>query len=124
MTRELSRRDVAQWSLRNGLSLMPEEIDCIVDNANRDTDEGGEWLPYYKAALGLLAELVGYLVKYVESGATPDATVAAAMKRAWLLHLWLGGIGPEQDAAKAAERKAFAEGEANAAFFALEAKHR
>ena len=116
----MTRRDIAQWSIRNGLDLMPEEIDAIFDSANVDTDEGAEWLPFYKAALGILAEMIGWMIKRIESGEKPDAERVAAIKRAWLLNLWLGGIGPEQDAAKAAYRKAFAEGETNAAFFALE----
>ena len=116
----MTRRDIAQWSIRNGLDLMPEEIDAIFDNANVDTDEGAEWLPFYKAALGILAEMIGWMIKRIESGEKPDAERVAAIKRAWLLNLWLGGIGPEQDAAKAAYPKMFSEGETNAAFFALE----
>jgi len=85
-----------------------------------DTHEGAEWLPFYKASLGILAEMIGWMIEHIESGRKPDAQRVAAIKRAWLLNLWLGGIGPEQEAEKAAYRKAFAEGETNAMFFALE----
>lgn len=118
----LTRRDVALFSLRHGLSLMPEEIDAITDSANLDTEEGAEWLPWYKAALGVLAELTGHMHSYLESGVPLSPDVMANMKRAWMIHLWLIGIGPSQDAEANAQRKAFAEGEANAAFYALEEK--
>jgi hypothetical protein len=93
------------------------ELTDIVDGANRDADEGPEWLPYYKAALGLLAMGMGSLSALCsklidELSRRPDVNpeAVANLRRVlgnartdWDRHLRLVGIGPSTDPAAIAK---------------------
>lgn len=118
----LSGTDFSRFAVENGITLSPVDVFDLTQSANCDPDEGAEWLPWYKAALGLLTEQLGQMTKWLESGRRPTPEAVAEMKRRWLLHLLLVGIGPSQDAGANVRRKAFSEGEANAAFHVLEFK--
>jgi hypothetical protein len=106
----MTRRDLSLFCIHNDISMSPEEIDDALRSANMDPDEGADWLPYYKAALGFLAQCVGAL----SAGAkVSDPHVA----RLWELHLLLCGIGPDRNIVRAARSKA-AVAEEMAAFVA------
>lgn len=44
-----------------GDDYQPDDPDELLASANADPDEGAEWLPYYKLALGMNASTIGYL---------------------------------------------------------------
>lgn len=91
----MTHDELASFCLRARIELSPEETADILRSANMDPHEGASWLPYYKAALGLLALMVGMM----EGGKrTSDPTVS----RLWHLHMLLCGIGPDEDTERAA----------------------
>lgn len=81
----MTKREINLWAIHHGISLSPEEVESAVVNGNQDPGEGAEWLPYYKASLGSLAELVGLLSKHLADwqsalrfrGATEKHVIAA-----------------------------------------------
>ena len=118
----MTKREINLWAIRHGISLSPEEAESAVANGNQDPGEGVEWLPYYKASLGNLAELVGLLSGLIQRHrvSISDETLAAA-KRLWLLHLHFGGIGPDEDIERGQRLKKQAEEQAEECFAALAA---
>lgn len=79
------------------------DVADIVASANADEHEGAEWLPRYKAALSLLAQMAGVLtgtlipLETALAGQPAAATIAARMKEAdrlWQAHLRLVGDWP------------------------------
>ena len=109
LTEEKLREVIGDWS----------EIDyfAVLETANADPHEGAEWLPYYKAAMAILAEECGgmaailskMLVAYGDNPA--GKTIRKTLERMqvfWLAHLKLCGIGPQTDPAKVAEANEYA----------------
>lgn len=86
----MTRRDLTTFCLHHGVSMTPDEIDDALEAANRDPEEGADWLPYYKTALGCLAQCVGRLS---EGALASDPVV----RRLWELHLLFCCIGPNTD---------------------------
>lgn len=117
MTRILTRYRIRE--VLDDPSITDGEVTDITDGANRDASEGPEWLPYYKAALHLLALSMGSMSsvcgKLIEQlsrrpDVNPDALanmrrVMANARKEWVRHLRLVGIGPQTDP-KAIERVA------------------
>jgi len=100
----MTAREISLWCIRNGVSLEADERDEITDAANLDGHENEQWIPYYKASLGQLAQCVGILARIINGdNASVEAKKEAARK--WAIHLLLAGIGPEVNIAKAADLK-------------------
>ena len=102
----------------------PHLIDAVglgdlLVSANADPHEGAEWLPYYKAALGVLMQAFGMLEATCQT-AIDMASAAPVPTAKWQrllhtrdksldlarLHLRPCGVGPDRTAAKAAESEA------------------
>lgn len=116
----MTKREINLWAIHHGISLSPEEVESAVVNGNQDPGEGAEWLPYYKASLGSLAELVGLLSALLQRHrpSINNETLAAA-KRLWLLHLHFAGIGPDTDIERGQRIKKQAEEATEECFAAL-----
>jgi hypothetical protein len=85
-----------EFSDRHGLHLTAEEIGDIQQAASLDSHEGAEWLPYYKAALGLMAQIVGSLWLGIDNAHLRKEDLLR-VKRQWFLHMVLGAVGPRID---------------------------
>lgn len=113
--------DFMEWASKHGISLPTADVNACVEYANLDEEEGVEWLPFYKASLGFLSELAGYMGGIIERTALAvKPEQLAEMKRLWLLHLLLAGIGPDQDAGRAAALKIKAIRDTDECFSGLE----
>ena len=90
-----------------------DDIPAAVMQANADANEASDWLPYYKLALGLLAQATGLLCGAVDSvlsdqRLTPArlarlAAIAADAERLYRAHLIPCGVGPDRDPERLAE---------------------
>ncbi len=116
----MTRRELSLFSIQHGLGLNPWEKDTALDFANTDPDEGREWLPYYKAAMGLLAEMGGLMARHLYAGRQPSPEAVDEMKRLWFLHLVLAGVGPTAPGEDTTARVEFARAEADDLFAAFE----
>lgn len=87
--------DVAAWEARNGFPLSEIERRDLRKASAVDVAEGVEWLPWYKAALNMLAQLNGYICGATWGGRTPTPEDVAVMNRLWTVHLMFAGLGPD-----------------------------
>lgn len=94
--------------------VTPGFVADVLATANADSEEGADWLPYYKLSLGILAQAFGMLEEVAAEGLraayargfAPDSATArwaesrerilGEAKSLFLLHLRPTGIGPDE----------------------------
>jgi hypothetical protein len=79
-------------------SLSDGEVVDLEASANADSEEGVEWLPYYKMALSRLVECAGAL-RALENNTSAVAVLKIIndASRLYYEHLLFSGIGPRRD---------------------------
>lgn len=119
----MTKREINLWAIHHGLNLSPEEVESAVESSSLDPEEGAEWLPFYKASLGYLSELAGLLSALLHrNGAGIGDEKLNEAKRLWLLHLYFGGIGPDNGSERGQMLKSRAEKDTEECFAALAGK--